>query len=287
MAASVALACTAYDVSREPLPAPRARAPSRPPPPPPLAGMAASVLLADTVYDVSCNVILDSAMRAISAWDVVTSMIKCWVFGTIISTGEGAGAAPGARAAACLGPEQGGALHGRGLGLWHHHLHGRDELQGLPPTCGTPVSAAALPTGCPRPSLAPHPWSPAPQCRARGGTRRRAAPRAWASPPPPRSSSPSSSSSSSTLRSGGSRCCWERLGRLGREWAGGCCACRRAPCGPEHAWPGRAPAQRAGNKRAHGASATAPLLLPILPPPLPCSFLFFQGQGDALKQCVS
>lgn len=49
-------------------------------------GMAASVLLADAVYDVSCNVILDSAMRAISAWDVVTSMIKCWVFGTIIAT---------------------------------------------------------------------------------------------------------------------------------------------------------------------------------------------------------
>lgn len=48
-------------------------------------GMAASVMLAETVYDVSCNVILDSAMRAIAAWDVVTSMIKCWVFGTIIS----------------------------------------------------------------------------------------------------------------------------------------------------------------------------------------------------------
>ena len=52
-----------------------------------VAGMAASVVLAETVYDVSCNVILDSAMRAISAWDVVTSMIKCWVFGTIISAG--------------------------------------------------------------------------------------------------------------------------------------------------------------------------------------------------------
>ncbi|EFN53682.1 hypothetical protein CHLNCDRAFT_10117, partial [Chlorella variabilis] len=49
-------------------------------------GMGASVLLADTVYNVSCNVILDSAMRAISSWDVITSMIKCWVFGTIIAT---------------------------------------------------------------------------------------------------------------------------------------------------------------------------------------------------------
>lgn len=48
-------------------------------------GMAASVLLADTVYDVSANVILDSASNAIVVWDIVTSMIKCWVFGTIIS----------------------------------------------------------------------------------------------------------------------------------------------------------------------------------------------------------
>jgi ABC transport permease subunit len=48
-------------------------------------GMAASVLLADAVYDVSANVILDSAARAVVSWDVVTSMIKSWVFGTIIS----------------------------------------------------------------------------------------------------------------------------------------------------------------------------------------------------------
>jgi len=48
-------------------------------------GMAASVFLADTVYDVSANVILDSAARAVDSWDIVTSMIKCWVFGTIIS----------------------------------------------------------------------------------------------------------------------------------------------------------------------------------------------------------
>ena len=48
-------------------------------------GMAASVLLADVVYDVPANVILDSACRAVDAWDIVTSMIKCWMFGTIIS----------------------------------------------------------------------------------------------------------------------------------------------------------------------------------------------------------
>jgi ABC-type transporter Mla maintaining outer membrane lipid asymmetry permease subunit MlaE len=48
-------------------------------------GMAASVFLAEAVYDVPANMILDSAARAVGAWDVVTSMIKCWVFGTIIS----------------------------------------------------------------------------------------------------------------------------------------------------------------------------------------------------------
>ena len=47
--------------------------------------MAASVLLAQLVYDVPANVILNSAARAVTAWDVVTSMIKSWVFGVIIS----------------------------------------------------------------------------------------------------------------------------------------------------------------------------------------------------------
>jgi hypothetical protein len=37
------------------------------------------------VYDVPANVILDSAARAVSGWDIVTSMIKAWVFGVIIS----------------------------------------------------------------------------------------------------------------------------------------------------------------------------------------------------------
>lgn len=41
--------------------------------------------LAQTVYGVPANVILDSAARAVSTWDVVTSMIKAWVFGVIIS----------------------------------------------------------------------------------------------------------------------------------------------------------------------------------------------------------
>ena len=66
--------------------------------------MAASVFLADAVYDVPANVILDSAMRAITSWDVVTSMIKCWVFGTIIATGAGVRGAGGGAA---------GAVHGR------------------------------------------------------------------------------------------------------------------------------------------------------------------------------
>ncbi|KAA6428736.1 MAG: TRIGALACTOSYLDIACYLGLYCEROL chloroplastic-like [Trebouxia sp. A1-2] len=48
-------------------------------------GLAASVGLAETVYGVSANVILDSACRAITSWDIVTSCIKSWVFGTIIA----------------------------------------------------------------------------------------------------------------------------------------------------------------------------------------------------------
>jgi len=50
-----------------------------------IAGIAASVVLAQTVYDVPANVILESAARAVGTWDVVTSMIKAWVFGVIIS----------------------------------------------------------------------------------------------------------------------------------------------------------------------------------------------------------
>lgn len=49
------------------------------------AGLAASVGLAETVYGVSANIILDSACRAITSWDIVTSCIKSWVFGTIIA----------------------------------------------------------------------------------------------------------------------------------------------------------------------------------------------------------
>jgi ABC transport permease subunit len=48
-------------------------------------GMAASVFLAEAVYGVSANVILDSASRAIEGWDIIVSVIKSWVFGTIIS----------------------------------------------------------------------------------------------------------------------------------------------------------------------------------------------------------
>ena len=43
------------------------------------------MFLAEMVYDVSANIILDSCVRAVSDWDVITSMIKSWVFGTIIS----------------------------------------------------------------------------------------------------------------------------------------------------------------------------------------------------------
>ncbi len=43
------------------------------------------MLLADLVYDVPCNVILDSARRALTGFDIITSMVKAWVFGIIIS----------------------------------------------------------------------------------------------------------------------------------------------------------------------------------------------------------
>ncbi|GJP32452.1 hypothetical protein CLOM_g17076 [Closterium sp. NIES-68] len=39
-------------------------------------GMASSVFLADAVYNVSSNIILDSAARALEAWDVLSMMVK-------------------------------------------------------------------------------------------------------------------------------------------------------------------------------------------------------------------
>ncbi|KAL6759372.1 permease-domain-containing protein [Haematococcus lacustris] len=49
-------------------------------------GIGASVLLADLVYNVPANVIIDSARRALSSYDVATSMVKSWVFGSIVAT---------------------------------------------------------------------------------------------------------------------------------------------------------------------------------------------------------
>lgn len=43
------------------------------------------MLLADLVYNVPANVILDSARRALTGYDVITSMIKAWAFSTAIS----------------------------------------------------------------------------------------------------------------------------------------------------------------------------------------------------------
>jgi ABC-type transporter Mla maintaining outer membrane lipid asymmetry permease subunit MlaE len=48
--------------------------------------MAASVFLADLVYNVPANVIVDSARRALTDFDVLTSMLKSWVFGSIVAT---------------------------------------------------------------------------------------------------------------------------------------------------------------------------------------------------------
>lgn len=43
-------------------------------------------MLADLVYDVPANVIVDSARRALTAYDVWTSMFKSWIFGSIVAT---------------------------------------------------------------------------------------------------------------------------------------------------------------------------------------------------------
>lgn len=47
--------------------------------------MASSALLAEGVYGVSINIIMDSAHRALRSWDIISSIIKSQVFGTIIS----------------------------------------------------------------------------------------------------------------------------------------------------------------------------------------------------------
>jgi ABC-type transporter Mla maintaining outer membrane lipid asymmetry permease subunit MlaE len=43
------------------------------------------MMIAQIVYDVPAVIILNSCVKAITAWDLVTSMIKAWVFGAIIS----------------------------------------------------------------------------------------------------------------------------------------------------------------------------------------------------------
>ena len=50
--------------------------------------------LADLVYSIPANIIVDSVRRALTDYDVLTSMAKSWVFGTIVSavgvqTGDG------------------------------------------------------------------------------------------------------------------------------------------------------------------------------------------------------
>ena len=58
------------------------------------SGIAASAWLADLVYNIPANIIVDSVRRALTDYDVLTSMAKSWVFGTIVSavgvqTGDG------------------------------------------------------------------------------------------------------------------------------------------------------------------------------------------------------
>lgn len=48
-------------------------------------GLASSALLAESVFGVSVNIILESARRALRPWDLISSMIKSQVFGSIIA----------------------------------------------------------------------------------------------------------------------------------------------------------------------------------------------------------
>ncbi|XP_068660133.1 protein TRIGALACTOSYLDIACYLGLYCEROL 1, chloroplastic-like [Aristolochia californica] len=48
-------------------------------------GLASSALLADSVYGVSINIILDAARRALRPWDIISAMLKAYVFGAIIA----------------------------------------------------------------------------------------------------------------------------------------------------------------------------------------------------------
>lgn len=50
------------------------------------AALAAATMLAAGGYGVRANVIVDSALRALDWWDVATGLLKCAVFGAIIST---------------------------------------------------------------------------------------------------------------------------------------------------------------------------------------------------------
>lgn len=48
-------------------------------------GLAAAVMLAEVVYDVPANIIIDSARRALTSFDVLTSVLKSWVFGSVVA----------------------------------------------------------------------------------------------------------------------------------------------------------------------------------------------------------
>uniref|UniRef100_A0A061RZR3 Putative ABC transport system permease protein n=1 Tax=Tetraselmis sp. GSL018 TaxID=582737 RepID=A0A061RZR3_9CHLO len=48
-------------------------------------GMGASVFLAEGAYQVSANIMLDSAQASLTAWDIISSLLKSVVFGYIIS----------------------------------------------------------------------------------------------------------------------------------------------------------------------------------------------------------
>ena len=81
------------------------------------------MLLADLAYNVPANIIVDSARRALTGYDVFTSMVKSWVFGSVVamvSDDDDGDDLPNKPPALSIRVHQ----YGQVLGLWQRSGHG-------------------------------------------------------------------------------------------------------------------------------------------------------------------
>ena len=205
--------------------------------------MAASVLLADAVYNVPCNTIIDSAMRAVASWDIVTSMIKCWLFGTIIA----------------IVSEEGG----REVGVRTLRVPLHDQVLAVR-LCPCPCPCPFCPCPCP----CPCPIYPCP-CPAPAPAPAPALPHPLAHPPvhaPPRpllrALCPAATLPRTLTGLPPSRAC---LVQVSCSWG----------------------YTTSGGAKGVGESTTSAVVISLVLIfifDFLLSFLFFQGQGDALKQ---